>query len=372
MFKAKRNDNKKKLLVVIWHMGIGGMQKRLRDIFKEMDKKYSNWQIFLLVKHEKESFLVDEIRKNTKVKIKYFSKNHTWSNSIFSVFWLIKNFLEIKPDVVLTFLDHLSVIMIWLKTFFRTKTKIILNESMLTSKYIEMSRGKFVNLWKFLVKISYFKANLIIVPTLACKNDLVKNFLVPFELIKIIPNWTLFKPSSSEKYKYDVVFVGRLEYEKGILSLIKIAKELSNNNIKCLIAIVGGGECLNDFKNKIENEKLKNYFLFLGYSGDVRNILLESKMLVLPTLNEGLPNVVLEAGMCGVPVVVNRFDGVEELIENNVNGFICQNVLEMEKKIEELLEKKTKRKLMGQNLQKTVIENFNQKRQDEFIEMLVG
>lgn len=362
----------KKLMIVIWHMGIGGMQKRIRDISFEIQREKPQWQLILLVKHEKKSFFVEEMIKGTNVKVEYFSKSHWWSNSILSVFWLIKKYAEIKPDVVLTFLDHLSVLMVWIKILLRSKAKLILNESMLTTKYVEMSRGRMANLWKYLVRTNYKKADLIIVPTMACKLDLVDNFEVDEKLIKMIPNWTMFELENSEVYKYDLVFVGRLEYEKGIESLLDLAIDLKKYNLNFKLAVVGDGEKKDWFMEQIEKEKLKNNIDFLGYTAEVKRILLESKILVLPTLNEGLPNVVLEAGMCGVPTVANRFDGVGELIENGKTGFIVESVTDMSLRVRELLEDEGKRRKIGERIQNVVTKEFGKKKQEEFVFCLVA
>lgn len=365
-------SEKKVLLVIIWHMGIGGMQKRMKDIFLEMQKKkYSNWQIYLLVKHNKKSYLSDEITKKTNVKIEYFSKYHWWSNSIFSVFWLIKKYIEIKPSVTLTFLDHLSVLIIWIKIFLRSKTKIILNESMLTSKYVNMSRGIFAGFWKYLIKISYKKANLIIVPTIACKNDLTKNFEVPGKLITVIPNWTMFKPEKSNNFIYDLIFIGRIESEKGIKLLLKLLVDFKRHNLNLKMAVVGDGNMKRWFINQINKIGLEKNIEFLGYLGEIKRVLLKSKILILPTLNEGLPNVILEAGMCSVPTITNRFDGVEDLIKNGENGYITNNISNMSLKVRKLLKNEHKRKKMGERMQELVIKKFSKKQQKKFISCLI-
>lgn len=61
---------------------------------------------------------------------------------------------------------------------------------------------------------------------------------------------------------------------------------------------------------------------FLGFQSDIRPALAASDVFVLPSLHEGLPNVVLEALAAGLPTVATAIAGTPEIIEDGVNGFL--------------------------------------------------
>ncbi len=165
---------KKKVLIILWHIGIGGMQKRICDMVEDKTFKAD---IFLIVKRGSENdFLYKRLIKNKNVKISIFSKRKWFLYNLFFMFWVIFNTIKYKPDVCLTFLDHISVFMSFFKKIgILGKCKLVINESMMTTKYIEMQRGIFSKLWKYLVKIMYKNADVIIVPTKSGFKDLNEN-----------------------------------------------------------------------------------------------------------------------------------------------------------------------------------------------------
>jgi glycosyltransferase involved in cell wall biosynthesis len=85
-----------------------------------------------------------------------------------------------------------------------------------------------------------------------------------------------------------------------------------------------------------------------------------TQALVLPTYYEGLPNVVLEAMACELPVIASKVSGIPEQVEDNVTGFLVPpgDIQCFYKKIVELLESPDKRNILGKNARKKVLENF--------------
>lgn len=366
--------DKKRLMVLIWDMGIGGVQKRVKDIVIEIGQNYPDWEVFLLIKRRSPSHHIKEIKKKTKTNIHYFffTGSYERSKSIYALLWIVKNYLRIKPDAALTFLDHLSIIVVALKhLFFWQKTRLVLNEGIFTSDYLKIYRRK-VWLWRFLVKLTYPRADRIIVPTIAVKNDLSKNFGVPKAKIKVVNNWTLLKPTAPLKPLYDLVFVGRFASEKNPLSLVEIVEGLKRKGTDVRLAMLGSGKLEKKIRKSIKEKDLKKNIKILGFKKNVVPYFRKSKVLVLTTINEGMPNVVLEAATSAVPTVSMYFPGAEELIKHGETGFLAMSQKEMIVYIKRLLSKDELRISFGEKAQQDVLENFSTANQKRFIQALLG
>jgi glycosyltransferase involved in cell wall biosynthesis len=81
-------------------------------------------------------------------------------------------------------------------------------------------------------------------------------------------------------------------------------------------------------------------------------------MLVLPSLSEGRPNVVLEALSCEVPVVATDVGGIPELMIEGETGYLVpsKNPLQLSEKINKLLENESRREKMGKFGRKSIIQ----------------
>ena len=63
---------------------------------------------------------------------------------------------------------------------------------------------------------------------------------------------------------------------------------------------------------------------FVGFRDDVGDLLSASDVVVLPSYSEGLPRVLLEAGLMGKPVVATRVDGIPELVQDGETGLLVE------------------------------------------------
>lgn len=128
----------------------------------------------------------------------------------------------------------------------------------------------------------------------------------------------------NNKYNYDIVFLGRLTYQKNPERLIEIAKQIASNHNDFKMAIIGDGD-LKELLNKmiIENKLEQNVFL-LGFMNNPYKILQQSKILILTSRFEGTPMVALEAMALGVPIVSTYTDGMIDIIQEGKNGFLCR------------------------------------------------
>jgi glycosyltransferase involved in cell wall biosynthesis len=117
-----------------------------------------------------------------------------------------------------------------------------------------------------------------------------------------------------------VVFVGRLEPQKGVDRLIATAPQWLGRLPDCDLLLVGDGPLRPSLEATARTAGIADRVHFAGWRPDVPEILAASSLLVLPSLWEGMPNVVLEAMASRLPVVASDVEGVRELLGPNAAG----------------------------------------------------
>ena len=118
-----------------------------------------------------------------------------------------------------------------------------------------------------------------------------------------------------------LVFVGRLHRDKGLATLIEAYGQLRASHTQP-IWLVTAGEVEGDAKwrSVVKQWLAEPGVIALGQCDDVRPVYAVADVAVLPSLREGLPNVVLEASACGIPVVVTDSVGTRDAAVDGLTG----------------------------------------------------
>ncbi len=156
-----------------------------------------------------------------------------------------------------------------------------------------------------------------------------------------------------------VLFVGALRKIKGVDYLIEATKNFVNANTD--LYMVGRDDGLRKILEKRVHElKIADHVKFIGpvNHDNIPLWISASDILVLPSLSEGRPNVVLEALSCEIPVVATDVGGIPELMVDGETGYLvpAKNPAELSIKIKKLLEDKNQRENMGKLGRKSIIE----------------
>ena len=122
--------------------------------------------------------------------------------------------------------------------------------------------------------------------------------------------------------KKDVLFLGEVCDRKGVHDLLKVAQIVGGNNSGIKFHIGGNGD-LAKYKKMAEDLSLENVVWHGWVSGqDVDHLYEKSRLLFLPSYNEGLPMSILEAIAMGYPVVSTTVGGIPDSVIDGYNGFI--------------------------------------------------
>jgi len=164
------------------------------------------------------------------------------------------------------------------------------------------------------------------------KRDLHKNFNIPKNKMTVIHNpvdadYLHKKPEERENNpeKIRLLAIGRLSYEKGFDLLLNAIKQLDE---KYTLTILGEGSERKNLTNLIKRLNLDTRVELEGFIQKPYRYMQNSDLLVQSSRYEGFPNVLLEAGACGLPAVAFRCPGGSaEIIEDELNGILtdCEN-----------------------------------------------
>jgi len=123
-----------------------------------------------------------------------------------------------------------------------------------------------------------------------------------------------------------VVFIGNLKPVKGLDQLLKAFKELHGRNQNVRLHIIGRGPLESDLRKQSINLGLEEQVRFEGEQSpvEVARWMSAADVLCLPSINEGVPNVLLEAMACGTPVVASRVGGIPEIVDRGRCGFLVK------------------------------------------------
>jgi len=164
---------------------------------------------------------------------------------------------------------------------------------------------------------------------------------------------------------------GRLVPVKGLEFLIEAAKHIIPKYPDTLFMFTGDGYLRQDLEKKAFNLGIKENIIFLGWRDDAAKILSIYDVFVLPSLNEGMGRVLIEAMALGKPIVASDIGGIPDLVTHGKNGFLVppRNPKELAKHIQILIEDKAKREKMGSAGKKMAL-NFSAENMVKKIEKL--
>lgn len=217
------------------------------------------------------------------------------------------------------------------------------------------------------------------------KNDLIQ-YKITNKSLKVIANGNvngidiehfnpdLFSEAENQLFKTSLkmtpddfvfIFVGRLVGDKGINELIIAFKKLTSEIKNVKLLLVGTFEDLFDpVLSETKQEIITNESIrFVGFQKDVRPYLAISDSLVFPSYREGFPNVVMQAGAMGLPIIATDINGSNEIIIDNENGilFPVKNSNAVYDAMKRILSEDTIRMNLKQNARKMIVSRYEQR-----------
>jgi len=311
-----------KILYLIDHLGLGGAQSLVADIF---NNQLENNNIFLYSLRSKE----------IEVEIKHKNVYHNPSNLVV----LIKPFLFLR-ELILR--ENIDIIHCHLKgaqyTGYLLK-KLLFPEIIL----IFHEHGKILSgakRYPKVLKLIREKIDLIIAVSKSTKMGLITKAGIDDDRIRLIYNFIDTEKFNKTNLSWEVEeernklnlypndflvgFAGRIVGMKGWREFIVSSKILTDdfNNMKFIIA--GDGNEKDKLIDLIKQLNLQNHVHFIGFQSDMRKFYSMLNCIVVPSHHEAMPLTPLEAQAMGVPVIASNIPSLREIIQDEVNGLLFQ------------------------------------------------
>ena len=201
-------------------------------------------------------------------------------------------------------------------------------------------------------------ADKIIVTTKSIKSEVEKRINNKLDKIIIVPNYVdtdLFKPKDNKIKKYDILFVGRIVYQKNLISLLKA---LDNVNVNALI--IGDGYFRDELISKFVHLKERITWEKCIPNNELPNIMNQSSLFVLPSYYEGHPKILLEAMSCAMAVLGANSPGIVELLKHGINGYLSNPDSDsISIAINKLISEPALRQSLGHSAREYALNNFS-------------
>lgn len=160
-----------------------------------------------------------------------------------------------------------------------------------------------------------------------------------------------------------ILCVSRLEPVKNHTQLLQAARILRHRGASFLINVVGEGYKRPDYEAWVRDNGLTDFVRFLGYRDDVPELTAAADVCVLTSVKEGLPRAVIEAAVCGRPMVATDVLGSRNAIVNGQTGFLVplNDATALADRLQTLLTDKGLRHRLGQTGRRYALEHFDER-----------
>lgn len=317
----------KKVAFIIQHLTNGGAERTISNLSMILDEKC---ELYLIVFDGKS---VTYPYKGTLIDLE-LPPQHGKANKIVNVVRRIKTVRKLKKqyqfDCVISFMFGANIVNVLSGHVGEIITSV--------RNYMSMYGTGIYRRWRerFLAR----KSDLVVALSKMVEIDLNDTFGIESE--KTV---TIYNPCDTDRIKqlaqkecpfsfdseyFYFITAGRMVHQKGQWHILKAFSEMKKRVQNIKLIILGSGQLENELKKLTQKLNIKDDVYFIGFVDNPYAYIFRSNCFVLPSLFEGLGNVILEAMACNVPVVsYDCLAGPRELISPETDPRVRANGVEI-------------------------------------------
>lgn len=287
--------------------GFGGAQRVIVNLANQTVADGNEASILLTGNHGDSVYELAD-----KVRVLY---SGTSTSKLSKMCQLRKIIVDEKPDVIVSFLTMVNVLMLVIS--FGTKIPVIISERNDPDYCSDKEKS--------LTKLTYRFARAAVVQTDSIKSKIEKYYK---KRVYVIPNPVVVGENTKSTYEvtHSIAAVGRLNRQKNYYLMLDAMKEFHETHDDYVLHIYGDGELKEELIAYSRKIGIENSVVFHGNDPDVKNEIINADFYVMSSDFEGMPNALAEAMALGLPVISTDCDGggAVYLIEDKVNGRLVE------------------------------------------------
>ncbi|WP_168026849.1 glycosyltransferase [Ignavibacterium album] len=306
-------------MLITLRSDIGGGSKHLNSVFENLKNDFN----FFIASPVNEPF---GIKWRDELKEKFFQLPHRKFSIVRFlqlIFYVNKNKIRIihahgkgagiYARLIKLFSPKVKIIFTWhgfhIETYNSLSKKIYL--------LIEKTLSKFTDLY---INVSESERKICLVNKIYDEKKSIVIYNGIKDEYKPIDKSSIRQKLNLPEDKFIVINISRFDKTKNVKAFIEIASLLSINE-EFFFILAGDGEEKKEILEMIEQKKINN-ILLPGFINNPNEYLQSSDVYLSTSLSEGLPYTLLEASMCGLPIIASDVRGNNEIVQNNFNGFL--------------------------------------------------
>lgn len=231
---------------------------------------------------------------------------------------------EFKPDVVQANAGDTLKYAVLSKLLFKWKAPVVSRNASEVGRYLKSTVQKSLN------SFFYKRVDHIISVSEASQKDILKHFPFLKGRTEVIPvgieeRKNIIPVELKPIEKKHIIHVGGFSFEKNHQGLLKIFEKVLQKNPEVQLHLIGGGPLKVEIEKKVQDLKLEGNISFYGYVENPLPYIKAADVLVLPSIIEGLPGVLLEAMYCETAVIAYDVGGISEIVSDTTGTLIKKN-----------------------------------------------